>query len=60
MPSTNLIGWFLLLVLGASLAGAFYASAIFFVPAVLSLLGLSATMAFARANSPQMRRRMSR
>lgn len=60
MGSVNSIGWLLLLALALSLVGGFYVSPVFFLASVISLLGLSAAMAYASARSPFMERRMSR
>ncbi len=60
MRSTNMLGWLLLITLVGFLAGAFHGSAVCVFLAAINLLGLSATMAYASANSPHTLRRLNR
>ena len=60
MLNANRLGWLLLGAASGFLYFGLSGTSVLLVPAAVCLLGLSATLAYVRANSPLMRRRMSR
>ncbi len=60
MRNANRIGWLLLAATAVFMYFGLTGTPVLLAPAACCLLGLSATLAYARANSPFMRRRLSR